>query len=82
MLKKYLKGKKRDIHEDDLNHLRDAEKAYLEINKRYPEFKIIECVKNNEILPPKIIHEKIWQAIKKQFNPSSRGLRPHYRAGN
>jgi len=57
--RKYLKGKKRDIHEDDINHLRDAEKAYLEINRRYPEFKIIECVKNNKILPPQIIHEKI-----------------------
>ena len=65
--RKYLKGKKRDIHEDDLNHLRDAEQAYLEINKRYPEFKIIECVENNKILPPQIIHQKIWQIIENRI---------------
>ena len=63
--RKYLKGKKRDIHEDDLNHLRDAEQTYLEISKKYPKFKIIECVENNKILPPQIIHEKIWQTIAK-----------------
>ena len=36
--REYLKGKKRDIHEDDLNHLRDAEQAYLDIAKTYEEF--------------------------------------------
>ena len=59
----YLHGKKRDIHEDDLSHLQDAERAYLHIAKLYPEFSILECVDNNEILPKEIIHEKIWQLI-------------------
>ncbi len=62
-VREYLKGKKRDIHEDDLKHLKDAEKAYLQIAKKYPEFKLIECVQNNKILLPEIIHQKIWKTI-------------------
>ncbi|MBT4120465.1 MAG: thymidylate kinase [Candidatus Magasanikbacteria bacterium] len=63
--REYLKGKKRDIHEDDLNHLADAEQAYVEIAKTYPEFKLIECVEDDSILPPEQIHAIIWEEIKK-----------------
>ena len=59
----YLKGKKRDIHEDDINHLRDAEKVYLEIAKSYPNFTLIECTKNSQILSREKIHEIIWDKI-------------------
>lgn len=61
----YLQGKKRDIHEDDLNHLKNAETAYLQMAQMYPEFELIECVENEAILPKEKIHEKIWQSIKK-----------------
>jgi dTMP kinase len=63
--REYLKGKKRDIHEDDLNHLRDAEEAFVEIANTYPEFQLIECIENNKILPPEEIHKKIWNIIQK-----------------
>lgn len=56
--REYLKGKKRDIHEDDLKHLSDAEQAYIEIAKIYPGFELIECVKDDKIMPPDEIHEK------------------------
>jgi len=62
----YIKtDKKRDIHEDDLNHLRDAELAYLQIAKSFPEFHLVECVEKNEILPSETIHKKIWGYIQK-----------------
>ena len=63
--REYLHGKKRDIHEDDLNHLKDAEEAYLNIAEIYPEFKVIECVKNGKIMPKDQIHDIIWQEVKK-----------------
>ncbi|MFZ2190063.1 MAG: thymidylate kinase [Candidatus Magasanikiibacteriota bacterium] len=65
--REYLHGKKRDIHEDDINHLKDAEKAYLQIANLYPEFKLIECVKDDTILPPDTIHAIIWEEIKKHL---------------
>ena len=65
--REYLHGKKRDIHEDDLNHLSDAERAYLQIAKTFKEYKLVECVEKNKILQPKIIHQKIRQIIKSQI---------------
>ena len=65
--REYLHGKKRDIHEDDLNHLSDAEHAYLQIAKTFKEYKLVECVEKNKILQPKIIHQKIRQIIKSQI---------------
>ena len=66
--REYLHGKKRDIHEDDLNHLKDAETAYLHIARLYPEFRVIECVENGQILPPEQIHAIIWAEINKHLN--------------
>jgi len=66
--REYLHGKKRDIHEDDIRHLADAEAAYLNIAKLYPEFKIVECIKNNDIMPKEEIHAIIWTEISKYLN--------------
>lgn len=64
----YLSGGKKDIHETDLNHLKNAEKTYLEIAGRFPNFFLIECVENNQILTPEEIHKKIWDLIKQKIN--------------
>lgn len=69
--REYLHGKKRDIHEDDLNHLSDAEHAYLQIAKTFKEYKLVECVEKNKILPPKIIHQKIYQLLNQQLSQLS-----------
>lgn len=61
--REYLNGKKRDIHEDDLRHLSDAEQSYLNMAQLYPEFELIECVENNNILPPEQIHEMVWHKV-------------------
>lgn len=61
--REYLRGKKRDIHEDDLNHLRDAEQAYIQIARSYPEFALIECVEEDQLLSPEIIYQKVMAHI-------------------
>lgn len=61
--RKYVGGIKRDIHEDDLAHLKNAEEAYLEIARSFPNFVLVECVEDNQILPMEVIHEKIWGII-------------------
>ncbi len=63
----YLNGKKRDIHEDDLSHLKNAESAYLQLAHIYPEFQIIECVENETLLTKEHIHEKIWTTVQKHL---------------
>lgn len=59
----YLQGKKRDIHEDDLGHLRAAENTYKRVAQKFPEYTMLECADNNEIRPIQEIHESIWQLV-------------------
>ena len=62
--REYLHGKKRDIHEDDLRHLSNAEHTYLQVSSTFKEYKLVECVEGNRILPPQKIHNKICQILK------------------
>ena len=57
--------KKRDLHEKDLKHLRDAEKVYLEIAKTMKNFKLISCTENNCIMDRSVISDLIWKEAKK-----------------
>ncbi|MDP2944216.1 MAG: dUTP diphosphatase, partial [bacterium] len=58
-------GKKADIHEDNLDHLKKAELIYLEIANSFPDFRLISCTKNNAILSREEISLLIWPAVKK-----------------
>jgi len=63
--RKYL-GRKKDIHEKNLTHLKNTERAYLDTAREFPnDFKIIECFANGKLLPPKIIHQEILKVVKK-----------------
>jgi len=63
--RKYL-GRKKDIHEENLTHLKNTEMAYLDTAKAFPkDFKVIECFKNRKLLPPEVIHKKILEIMKK-----------------
>ncbi|MFA5954579.1 MAG: deoxynucleoside kinase [Patescibacteria group bacterium] len=59
----YIRGK-RDIHEDDLGHLKAAERTYLEIVRRFPKFLLIECMRKGSMLTPEEVHEKIWSNLR------------------
>lgn len=66
--REYLKGAKRDIHEDDLSHLRQAEQAYLEIVKLFPKsFRLVKCVENGRLLSMEVIHQKVWKIVKEKL---------------
>ena len=54
------KGKTKDIHEDSLHHLKKAEKAYLDIAQNLPDFRLIKCTRNGEIMSREDIHYLIW----------------------
>ena len=61
----YIKNGKRDIHENDLKHLRNAEKVYIGIGKTFPNFKFIECTKNDNIMSREEISELVWDKVRK-----------------
>ena len=53
-------GKTRDIHEENLSHLQKAEQVYLEIAQTFPDFKLIKCTREGEIMTREEIHELVW----------------------
>ncbi len=65
----YLKGAKRDIHEANLEHLKSAERSYLEMAQLFPnDFVLVECTENGKLLSIEEIHEKVWAIVKKALN--------------
>lgn len=64
--KERRKIKKEDIHEEDIEHLINAERAYLDAVDTFPEdFTIIECLSEGKLLSRKAIHDKIWKEVEK-----------------
>ncbi len=63
--RKYVGGKKRDIHEEDLEHLKNAEKVFREISKLFPNTKLVECVAGGKLLTPNEIHNKVWDLVRR-----------------
>jgi dTMP kinase len=53
-------GKTRDIHEENLGHLQKAEQVYLEIAQTFPDFKLIKCTREGEIMSREEIHDLVW----------------------
>ena len=74
--REYLHGAKRDIHEADINHLRDAEQVYLEIAKTFPDFELIKCTKEGNILTREEINYMLWEKVAHLIN--SNGNHPIY----
>ena len=74
----YLGEKIRDIHEDDLSHLKPAFLSYLEASQEFPQdFKVIECLENDELLAPEIIHQKILKHIKEILKDYEKNSKNH-----
>ena len=65
--REYLK-KKKDVHEADVNFLINSRKSALKLSKEIPNFVKIECSKNNKILSRELIHEMIYEKVKKVIN--------------
>lgn len=63
--REYANGKKRDMHEADINHLKNAEAAYLEIASLFPNTKLIECVEKGKLLDPNEVHNKVWELVRR-----------------
>ncbi|MBU0646307.1 thymidylate kinase [Patescibacteria group bacterium] len=53
-----------DIHQQDLNHLKDAEAAYQQMAEILPNFERIECVQDGNLLPIEQIHERVFALVK------------------
>ncbi len=59
----YIGGNKKDLHEKDINHLKEAEYAYLEVAEKF-SWKKIECVEGS-LLSKEEISERVWKVVEK-----------------
>jgi len=59
----YVDGNKKDIHEEDINHLKNAAKAYLYVAKKY-DWIVIDCAPENKLKAIEEIHNLIWEKVK------------------
>jgi len=53
----------KDIHEEDIDHLRAAEQTYIDMTKQFVSFQLIECVEDGTLLDRDAIHERVWKTI-------------------
>jgi len=68
--REYVGGTKRDIHEADLEHLKNAEKVYLEIAGSFPDFALIECTRGEKIMPKEEINNLLWEKVTALLKPA------------
>lgn len=59
-----LSGKKRDIHEDDFNHLEKSVEVYDNLCELFPkDFKQLDCVRGGKKMDIEKIHKLIWETV-------------------
>ena len=63
---KFTNDGKKDIHESDINHLKDSYHAACDVAKDYNWYEI-RCVKEDKIRTIEDIHEEIYDEIKKHL---------------
>ena len=61
---KFTHTQAKDIHERDINHLKDSYNAAVSLVDKY-NWKEIKCVENDKIKTIEEIHEEIWEEIQK-----------------
>ena len=62
--KKYLKGRSRDIHEQDLTYQEQVAKTYLEIADRNKDkWIVINCSDKNKIKSKQKVHAEIIEKL-------------------
>ena len=65
-------GTKQDIHEKDKEHLLHAYDAGIYCAKKY-NWNILSCVKNNEMMMPDEIHQKVYDSVKEIIEKVKKG---------
>ena len=65
--RKYLRGKKKDAYEKNVSFQKEVLKMYHRLAEKYRHWKVILCIDTKgNLLPPKVIHEKILVVLKER----------------
>ncbi|OGM11210.1 hypothetical protein A2V80_02565 [Candidatus Woesebacteria bacterium RBG_16_39_8b] len=67
----YLKGRKKDLAEIDIEHQKSAYQEYLYTVNHHREWIKIRCMSGGELDTPEVIHKRVWKLIDRRFKLSS-----------
>jgi len=68
----YVGGEKRDIHEADINHLKNASEAFLYCAKKF-DWSVVECTPGGEMRSIEDIHEDVYEIVRGELGSSVSG---------
>jgi dTMP kinase len=57
------RGQKKDIHENNHEHLLRAEQTYLKLPELFKKMILIECCQDGKLMTTEQIHEILWERI-------------------
>lgn len=63
-------GKIKDIHEESLKHLKEAEKTYIEISQSFENITLISCMDNGRLASKDEISNVLWELIRPVLKPT------------
>ena len=58
----YVGGEKRDIHEDDIDHLKNASEAFLYCAKKF-DWNVVECTPGDKMRSIEDIHQEVYGIV-------------------
>lgn len=63
-----LKPKRQDIHEVNLEHLKQAAASYRMLADAWPDdFALVQCTEAGAIVSPEEAHERVWAVLSSRF---------------
>ncbi len=65
------KGKTKDIHEENLNHLKKAERVYCEIAESNSNYRLVNCVSEGKIMDREEISFLVWIYVSQMLKAES-----------
>lgn len=66
--RRYLKSRKRDIAERDIEHQIEARKEYLRMVKNQKGWVKVECESKGKLDHDLVIHERVWAVVRRTLN--------------
>ena len=61
---KNVAGGQVDIHEDDIKHLEEAAKIYIELSKAEQNWEVVECMEGGQMKDKEAIHKLVVEILK------------------
>ena len=65
------KGKTKDIHEENLDHLKNAERVYCEIAESNSNYRLVNCVSEGKIMDREEISFLVWIYVSQMLKAES-----------